>query len=130
MIYTQVKSATSFALTAALLAMSSAAFSGDMGALSRDQVRAAYSEARANGTLQPNGEGQVAIVKTSPSSLTRDAVRAEYFAARTAGTLPPTGEIQAVRAAQAPSSLTRDAVQAEYFSARMAGTLPLTGERG
>ena len=130
MIYTQVKSATSFALTAALLAMSSAAFSGDMGALSRDQVRAAYSEARANGTLQPNGEGQVAIVKTSPSSLTRDAVRAEYFAARTAGTLQPTGEGQEARVASAPSSLTREAVKAEYFHARMAGTLPPTGERG
>ena len=130
MVYTQVKSVTSFALTAALLAVSSAAFSGDMGAVTRDQVRAAYAEARANGTLPANGEGQVSHVKPSTSTLTRAAVQAEYFAARVAGTLPPTGEGQQARAVSVPSSLTRDAVRAEYLQARMAGTLPLTGERG
>ena len=130
MIYTQVKSVTSFALTAALLVMSSAAFSGDRGALSRDQVRAAYSEARANGTLPPNGEGQTTYVKPSTSTLTRQAVQAEYFAARMAGTLQPTGEGQEARAVSVPTSLTRDAVRAEYFRSRMAGTLQLNGERG
>ena len=130
MTHTHIKSITSFALTAALLAMSSAAFSGDKGALTRDQVRTAYAEARANGSLPPTGEAQIVMGKFSPSALTRDAVRAEYFAARVAGTLPPTGEIQQARAVPAPSALTREAVRAEYFHARMAGTLPLTGERG
>ena len=130
MTHTNVKSVASFALTAALLAMSSAAFSGDMGALSRDQVRAAYTEARANGTLPANGEGQISYVKPSTSTLTRAAVQADYFAARMAGTLQPTGEGQEARVVSAPSSLTREAVKAEYFHARMAGTLPPTGERG
>lgn len=127
---TQVKSVASFALSAALLAASSAAFSGEMGPLTRGQVRAAYTEARANGTLPPTGEAQIVMAKASHSALTRDSVRAEYLAARMAGTLPPTGEVQQVLAPAAPSVLTRDAVRAEYFSARMAGTLPLTGERG
>lgn len=125
MTYSNLKSVSSFALTAALLAMSSTAFSGDKGALSRDSVRAAYFEARDNGSLIPNGEGQIATVKASSSSLTRDSVRAEYFRARAAGTLPPRGEGQQVSAAEASSSLTREAVRAEYFDARMAGTLPL-----
>lgn len=130
MTHTSVKSVASFALTAALLAMSSAAFSADKGALTREQVRAEYAEARANGTLPPNGEGQINHVKPATSTLTRAAVQAEYFAARAAGLLPPTGEGQQVTTVYAPSSLTRDAVRAEYFQARMAGTLPPSGERG
>lgn len=130
MTHTSVKSLASFALTAAMLAMSSAAFSADKGALTRDQVRAEYVAARMAGTLPPTGEAQIVMAKLTPSALTRDAVRAEYFAARAAGALPPTGEIQQARAVPAPSALTRDAVRAEYFLARMAGTLPLTGERG
>ena len=90
--HTYVKSAASFALTAALLAASSAAFSGETGALTRDQVRAEYLAARMAGTLPPTGEAQIVMVKSAPSALTRDAVRAEYFAARMAGTLPLTGE--------------------------------------
>ena len=130
MIYSNAKAVSSFALTAAMLAVSSAAFSGDMGGLTRDQVRAAYNEARASGSLPSNGEAQTVTVKASTSTLTRAAVRAEYYAARAAGTLPPTGEGQQVRAVPAPSALTREAVRAEYIRARMAGTLPLTGERG
>ena len=130
MTYSNLKSVSSFALTAALLAMSSTAFSGDKGALSRDQVRAAYTEARANGTLPANGEGQISYVKLSTSTLTRAAVQADYFAARMAGTLQPTGEGQEARVVSAPSSLTRAAVQADYFAACMAGTLPPSGERG
>ena len=115
-------------LTAGLFA--NASFAADAGAMTRSQVRAEYNQARANGTLIPNGEGQSVVTKATRSELTRDAVRADYFAARTAGTLPPTGEVQEIRQAAAPVAVSRDAVRAEYFAARRAGTLPLNGERG
>ena len=130
MVSKQVKSAASFALTAVLLAMSTAAFSADNGALTREQVRAEYTQARTNGTLPATGEGLIGYVKPSASTLTREAVQAEYFAARMAGTLQPNGEGQVAHVVSAPSTLTREAVQSEYYMARMAGTLPPTGERG
>ena len=115
-------------LTAGLFA--SASFAADTGALTREQVRTEYKQARANGTLPVNGEGQTVVIKATRSELTRDAVRADYFAARQAGTLPPTGEGQEVHQAAAPATVSREAVKAEYFAARRAGTLPLNGERG
>lgn len=115
-------------LTAGLFA--SASFAADTGALTREQVRAEYIQARADGSLIPNGEGRNVVTKATRSELTRDAVRADYFAARQAGTLPPTGDGQEVRKAAAPTALSREAVKAEFFAARRAGTLPLNGERG
>lgn len=116
-------------LAAALIAGSS--FAADTGALTREQVRAEYNQARANGTLPVNGEGQTAAApKVASSTQTRDAVRADYFAARQAGTLIPNGEGQEVRHAAAPATVSREAVKAEYYAARRAGTLPLNGERG
>ena len=115
-------------LTAGLFA--SASFAADSATLSRQEVRAAYAQARADGSLPPTGEGQTLIAKATTSTLTRQAVRAEYFAARAAGTLAPTGEGQEARQAATPVAVSREAVKAEYFAARRAGTLPLTGERG
>jgi Domain of unknown function (DUF4148) len=116
-------------LTAGLFA--SASFAADTGAMSREQVRAEYNQARANGTLPAKGEGQTAAApKVAPSTLTREAVRADYYAARAAGTLPANGEAQEVRQVAAPVTVSREAVRAEYFAARRAGTLPLNGERG
>ena len=115
-------------LTAGLFA--SASFAADAGAMTREQVRAEYYQARADGSLIPNGEDQTVVAKVTRSGLTREAVRADYFAARQAGTLPPTGEGQEVRQAAAPAAVSREAVKAEYFAARRAGTLPLNGERG
>jgi hypothetical protein len=114
-------------LAAALVAGSS--FAADTGAVTREQVRAEFNQARANGTLPANGEGQTAIApKVAPSTLTRQAVQAEYFAARAAGTLAPTGEGQEAKVAVAPSVASRDAVRAEFYAARKAGTLPKNGE--
>ena len=115
-------------LTAGLFA--TASFAADAGAMTREQVRAEYNQARANGTLPVNGEGQAVVTKATRSELTRDAVRAEYFAARAAGTLPPTGEVQETRQVAAPVAVSREVIRAEYFAARRAGTLPLNGERG
>ncbi len=120
-------------LTAGLFA--SASFAADAGALSREQVRAEYNQARTNGTLPANGEGQTAAApKAIASTLTREAVRADFYAARAAGTLPANGEgqvvSQEVRQIVAPVAVSREAVKAEYFAARRAGTLPLNGERG
>ncbi len=124
-------------LAAALIA--GAAFAADNGGLTREQVRAEYNQARANGTLPVNGEGQTAVApKAATSALSREAVRADYYAARAAGTLPANGEGQEVRRqvrqeerqGTAPVAVSREAVKAEYYAARRAGTLPLNGERG
>ena len=122
---------TKSALVLAAALITGSSFAADTGAMTREQVRAQYNQARANGTLPANGEGQTAVApKVAPSTLTREAVRAEYYAARAAGTVPPTGEGQEAKVAVAPSVVTRDVVKAEYFAARRAGTLPLNGERG
>ena len=118
-------------LAAGLFAGASfAADTNATSALSRDQVRAEYNQARANGSLTPNGEAQIAKPRVTGTPLTREAVRADYVAARAGGTLAPTGEGQEVRQVATPVAVSREAVKAEYFAARRAGTLPLTGERG
>ena len=119
-------------LTVGLVA--TASFAADTGALSRAQVRAEYNQARADGSLIPNGEVQIATPRATPRAagtpLTRAAVRADYFAAREAGTLPANGEVQEVRQPAAPVAVSRAEVKAQYYAARRAGTLPLNGERG
>ena len=111
------------ALVLAVGLIAGSSFATDMGSLTRDQVRAEYFAARANGTLPPNGEGQVLTAERSTSSLTREAVQAEYFAARKAGNLTPNGEGQEARVVVAPSGVTRAAVKADYIVARKSGTL-------
>jgi len=104
-------------------------FAADQAGLSREQVRAAYVQARAEGSLAPIGEAQAPVAaKVTVSTLTREAVRADYLAAQKAGTLAPIGEATEVRVNLAPSALTRAEVKAEYFSARKAGTLPTLGD--
>ena len=110
--------------------VATASFAADTGAPSRAQVRAEYNQARADGSLIPNGEAQIATARVTGTSVTRAAVRADYFAARQAGTLPANGEAQEVRQPAAPVAVSRDEVKAQYFAARRAGTLPLNGERG
>ena len=112
------------ALVLAVGLIAGSSFATDMGSLTRDQVRAEYFAARANGTLPPNGEGQVLTAERSTGTLTREEVRAEYFAARKAGTLTPNGEGQEARAAVAPSEVTRTAVMADYIVARKSGIVP------
>jgi hypothetical protein len=118
---------TKFAATALILAsglIAGTSFAADNGALTREQVRAAYLQARAEGTLPQVGDGAVVYVKPAPSTLTREAVMAEYFAAQKAGTLPQVGDGAVSYVKPAPSTLTREAVKAEYFAALKAGTLP------
>ena len=112
------------ALILAVGLIAGSSFANDTGSLTREQVRTEFFAARANGTLAPNGEGQVLTVKPSTSALTRDAVQGEFYAARTAGTLTPNGEGQEARVAAAPSGVTRIAVMADYIVARKSGTLP------
>ena len=86
---------TKFAATALILAsglIAGTSFAADSGALTREQVRAEYFQARAEGSLPPVGERQLNNVKSAPSTLSREAVMAEYFAAEKTGTLPPVGE--------------------------------------
>ena len=112
------------ALILAVGLIAGSSFANDTGSLTREQVRTEFFAARANGTLAPNGEGQVLTVKPSTSTLTRKAVQADFFAARKVGTLIPNGEGQEARVAVSPSFVTRDAVKADYLAARKAGTLP------
>ena len=118
---------TKFAATALILAsglIAGTSFAADNGALTREQVRAAYLQARAEGTLPQADNGQVIYVKPAHNSLTREAVTAEYLAARKAGTLPQADNGQVSYVKPAPSTLTREAVRAEYLAAWKAGTLP------
>lgn len=85
-----------FALVATLglLAAVSQAQAIDHKPLTREQVRAEYVQARAEGRLPSSGEvGYVPPVTSSTSSLTRAEVRAEFFRARALGLLPATGEV-------------------------------------
>ena len=122
---------TKFAATALILAsglIAGNSFAADAGALTREQVRADYLQARAEGSLPPIGEGQVVNAKSAPSTMTREAVMAEYLSAKKAGTLLPIGEGQMVQLESAPSTLTREAVKTEYLAAKKAGNLPQIGE--
>ena len=112
------------ALILAVGLIAGSSFAADTGSLTREQVRAEFFAARANGTLPPNGEGQVLTVKPSTSTQTREGVQAEFYAARQAGTLTPNGEGQEARVAVAPSGVTRIAIMAEYIVARKSGLLP------
>ena len=77
--------------------------------LTREQVRAEYLQARAEGKLPPTGKvGYVPPVTSSTSSLTRAEVRAEFFRARSLGLLPATGEVGDVfQVSPSTSTLTR-----------------------
>ncbi len=119
---------TKSALVLAMGLVAGASFAADSTPVSREQVRAAYLQARADGSLPATGEAQLSTLKPATISLSRDAVRADYRAARLSGTVAPTGEAQEIVAKAAPSAVTRDAVKAEYFAARKAGTLSRTGE--
>jgi hypothetical protein len=122
-----------FTATALILAsglIASTSFAADSGTLTREQVRAEYFQARAEGSLPQVGEGQLNNIKSAPSTLTREAVMTEYFAAEKAGTLPQVGEGQLNNIKSAPSTLTREAVMAKYFATEKAGTLLRVGERG
>jgi hypothetical protein len=125
---------TKFVTSGLILASSLIAgtsFAADNVTLSREQVSAAYLQARAEGSLPAMGDAPVFYVKAVPSTMTRDAVTAEYVAAQKAGTLPALGDSQVVAEVKSePSTLTRTAVRAEYVAARLAGTLPQVGERG
>ena len=112
------------ALILAVGLIAGSSFAADKGSLTREQVRAEFFAARANGTLPPNGEGQVLTVKPSTSTQTREGVQAEFYAARKAGTLAPNGEGQEARVVVAPSDVTRMAVMADYIVARQSGLLP------
>ncbi|PZP91383.1 MAG: hypothetical protein DI587_35595 [Variovorax paradoxus] len=62
--------------------------------LTREQVRAEYLQARAEGRLPPTGElGYVPPVSSGTSSLTRAEVHASFLRARAEGLLPATGEV-------------------------------------
>jgi hypothetical protein len=124
---------TKFVTSALILAsglIAGTSFAADNVALSREQVRADYIQARAEGSLPAMGDAPVFYVKAAPSTLTRDAVTAEYVAAQKAGTLPAQGDRQVVVVKSEHSTLTRAAVRAEYVAARLGGTLPQVGERG
>ncbi len=109
--------------------MAGATFAADGSALTREQVRADYAQARAEGTLLPQAEGHVAIVQANTTpGMNREAVQAAYLVARKAGTLPTVNEGQPSNPMTTATNLTREAVKADYFSARKAGTLPSTHE--
>ena len=112
------------ALIVAVGLIAGSSFATDTGSLTREQVRAEFLAARANGTLPPNGEGQVLTAERSSSTQTRESVQADFFAARKAGTLTPNGEGQEARAVVAPSYVTRIAVMADYIVARKSGIVP------
>ena len=87
---------TALALATALIAGSG--FAAEGGALSREQVRAEFLQARADGTLVPVNEQGMLPAMAIPSSVTRAAVMADtlaasksakpYFANRSAEFLP------------------------------------------
>ncbi|CAN7766159.1 DUF4148 domain-containing protein [Pseudorhodoferax sp. LjRoot39] len=104
-------SRTRFVLVATLglLAAVGQAQAMDHQPLTREQVRAEYLQARAEGRLPPTGEvGYVPPVTSGTSSLTRAEVRAEFLKARAMGTLPATGEVGDVfQVGPSTSTLTR-----------------------
>ena len=112
------------ALILAVGLIAGSSFAADKGSLTREQVRAEFFAARANGTLPPNGEGQMLTAKRSISTQTRKGVQADFSAARKAGTLTPNGEGQEARVVVVRSDVTRVAVKADYIAARKAGLLP------
>ena len=107
-------------ITAALLSatlLASNSFAANAMPLSRDQVRAAYQQAKADGSLLPAGEVSAPDFKLLPSVRTRDEVRAEYLAAQKHGTLARNGEIGMVFAA---SGTPRDRQQVRAEAAAYA----------
>jgi hypothetical protein len=123
---------TRFVTSALIIAtglIAGSSFAADNSGLTREQVRAAYFQARADGSLPAVGERQENVNRYAPSTLTRAEVMAEYFAAQKAGTLPAVGERQVTTIQSAPSTLTRDEVMSEYFAAQKAGILHV-GELG
>ena len=124
---------TSFAAAALIIVSglsATASFATDSTPLTRAQVRAEVLQARANGTMPASGDGDVVMVKLSPSTLTRAAVKADYLQAQKDGTLPNWGDATPIQAVSAPSTLTRAAVKAEYLQAKKDGTLPAMDDRG
>ena len=112
------------ALILAVGLIAGSSFATDKGSLTREKVRAEFAAARANGTLPPNGEGQMLTAKRSISTQTRKDVQADFSTARKAGTLTPNGEGQEARVVVVRSGVTRMAVKADYIAARKAGLVP------
>lgn len=82
-------------ITAALLSttlLATNSFAANAMPLSRDQVRAAYQQAKADGSLIPAGEVSAPDFKLAPSVRSRSEVRAEVLLAQKSGTLTRSGE--------------------------------------
>ena len=108
-------------LTSALIAASAlvagSAFAQDNAPLTRAQVEAQYTQARAQGALAPTGEvgySSGAAVARANSQLSRDAVHSEYLQAARNGALAQRGEGADIGyVASGPSTANRQAIKAE-----------------
>jgi hypothetical protein len=106
------------------------------GPLPRAAVVQSVLEARAAGTLQPNGQGPTVPgypqTGAPASTLTRTEVGSEVAQARAAGTLQPIGQASAqdeyALAGNAVSTLTRAQVQEQVLAARAIGELTPAGQ--
>lgn len=98
-------------ITAALLSttlLATNSFAANAMPLSRDQVRAAYQQAKADGSLIPAGEVSAPDFKLAPSVRSRSEVRAEYLAAQKNGTLTRSGEAGVVHTAPDTTGVARN----------------------
>ena len=91
-------------ITAALLSttlLASNSFAANAMPVSRDQVRAAYQQAKADGSLIRAGEMSAPDFKLTPSVRSRSEVRDELVLAQKSGTLTRSGEAGVLFTAEA-----------------------------
>ena len=98
-------------LTAALMSttlLTGNSFAADAMPLSRDQVRAAYQQAKAAGALLPAGEVSAPEFRQLSGVRSRDEVRAELALAQKNGTLTRSGEAGVLFTAPASTAAPRE----------------------
>lgn len=98
-------------ITAALLSttlLATNSFAANAMPLSRDQVRAAYQQAKADGSLIPAGEVSAPDFKLAPSVRSRSEVRDEVLLAQKSGTLTRSGEAGVLFTALANTGAARN----------------------
>jgi hypothetical protein len=101
-------------LTAALMSttlLAGNSFAADAMTLSREQVRAAYQQAKTAGTILPAGEVSAPELRQLSSVRSRDEVRAELALAQKNGTLTRGGEAGVLFTAPASAVAPRERQQ-------------------
>ena len=118
-----------------LLAAGSAAMAADGQPLSRAEVVARTTAARAAGALTPAGEAPVPAQQlgAAPSNTTRSSVQQEVLTARASGGLTPAGEAVDLASAttlpaRSVATASRADVKASVIAARRDGELVPAGE--